>query len=58
VPFEPLPLTAETLSGLLNEGAERDGLDYKRSCDLSVTGETIELAKDLGAMQIHGAIAH
>lgn len=54
MPFEPLPLTQETLATLLNEGTERAGLDYKRRCDLSSNEEKIELTKDLGAMQIHG----
>lgn len=54
MPFEPLPLNEETLRQLLNEGTERAGLDYKRECDLSDTGETVELVKDLGAMQIRG----
>ncbi len=54
MPFEPLPLNEETLIGLLNEGTERPGLDYKRSCDLNRAADRVELAKDFGAMQIRG----
>src|SRR4051812_26350600 len=54
MPFSPLALNEETLVDLLNEGAERAGLDYKRECDLNDTAHRVELAKDLGAMQIHG----
>lgn len=54
MPFSPLPLTEETLVVLLNEAAERPGLDYKRECDLADAAHRIELAKDIGAMMIHG----
>lgn len=54
MPFEPLPLTAETLTSLLNEGTERPGLDYKQRVDLNDTKETVVIAKHLGAMQIEG----
>jgi hypothetical protein len=54
VPFEPLPLTADTLTSLLSEGTERPGLDYKQRVDLSDTKETVVIAKHLGAMQIEG----
>jgi hypothetical protein len=54
VPFEPLPMTEETLISLLNEGTERAGLDYKRRLDLSTTKDTVSIVKDFGAMQVEG----
>ena len=54
MPFEPLPLTAETLTSLLNEGTERPGLDYKQRVDLNQTKDLVVIAKHLGAMQIDG----
>lgn len=52
--FQPLPLSAQTLEQLLGECSERPGLDYKRECGLTDTRSTVELMKDLGAMQIQG----
>lgn len=52
--FEPLPLNEETLANLLNEGTERDGLDFKSVCDLKNAVDKVELAKDVGAMQMRG----
>lgn len=52
--FQPLPLNRDTLTNLLNEGTERDGLDFKGVCDLRNTADKVELAKDLGAMQMYG----
>ena len=54
MPFEALPLNEDTLTALLNEGAERAGLDYKESCDLNDTFELVSIVKDAGAMQIPG----
>lgn len=44
----------ERLSELLALQAEYPELDYKSSVDLQNTGESIELAKDVGAMQVRG----
>jgi hypothetical protein len=52
--FEPLPLNEETHANLLNEGTERDGLDFKSVCDLKIAGDKVELTKDLGAMLMRG----
>jgi hypothetical protein len=38
-------------------GGERDRLDYKQQRDLSNTRGEVELAKDSGAMMIHGGYA-
>ncbi len=54
MPFEPLPLTADTLTSLLNEGTERAGLDYKRRLNLNHTKDKVSIVKDLGAMQVDG----
>src|SRR4051794_9799247 len=54
MPFEPLPLNVDTLTALLNEGAERAELDYKERCDLNDTFEVVSIVKDIGAMQIQG----
>ena len=54
MPFEPRPLTVETLVDLLNEGTERPGLDYKGECDLNVTRDKVAIIKDIAAMQILG----
>lgn len=54
MPFEPLPLTADTLTSLLNEGTERAGLDYKRRLNLNDTKDKVSIVKDLGAMQVDG----
>src|SRR5450755_4317225 len=44
----------EKLSELLALQAEYPDLDYKRTVDLTVTEGTVELAKDIGAMQVRG----
>lgn len=54
MPFEPRPLTVETLVDLLNEGTERPGLDYKATCDLNVTRDKVAIIKDIAAMQLRG----
>jgi hypothetical protein len=54
MPFEPLPMTVETLTSLMNEGTERAGLDYKRRLDLSETKDLVSIVKDFGAMQVQG----
>jgi hypothetical protein len=54
MPFEPLPMTIETLSSLMNEGTERAGLDYKRRLDLNETKDIVSIVKDFGAMQVSG----
>jgi len=54
VPFDPLPLTSETLTSLMNEGTERAGLDYKRRLDLNQTKDVVSIVKDFGAMQVAG----
>ena len=45
---------AEALAQLLALGGERDWLDFKRQCDLSVTRDLVEITKDIGAMMITG----
>ncbi len=45
-------VTKDKLVQLLDEGAESATLDYKGTCDLSVTQDRVELAKDVGAMQV------
>lgn len=52
--FAPLPLNEQTLASLLNEGTERDGLDFKGVCDLRNSAQRVELVKDLGAFQMRG----
>lgn len=47
-------MNQDTLAGLLNEGSERPGLDYKSVCNLRDNGDRVEIAKDIGAMQIRG----
>ena len=42
----------EKLSELLALQAEYPELDFKRKVDRAVTGDVIELAKDVGAMQV------
>lgn len=44
----------EKLRELLDEQGESETLDYKSECDLSQRGSVVELAKDVGAMQILG----
>ncbi len=47
-------VTKDKLVQLLDEGAESEALDYKEACDLSLTQDQVELAKDIGAMQVIG----
>ena len=47
-------VSLEKLGLLLEEGHESEQLDYKETCDLSETRDTVELAKDVGAMQVLG----
>lgn len=44
----------EQLTYLLDLGAESVTLDYKTECDLNATRDRVEIAKDIGAMQIRG----
>ena len=50
---EPL-VSEEKLRQLLDEQAESAALDYKAICDLREKADTVELAKDVGAMQVAG----
>lgn len=45
---------AEILTRLLALGGERDWLDFKSQCDLSVTRDLVEITKDIAAMMING----
>jgi hypothetical protein len=47
-------VTSERLAALLALATEYDDLDYKRMLDLSTTREEVELAKDVGAMNVKG----
>ena len=47
-------VTDERLALLLSLRTEYDELDFKRVVDLSTTGGAVELAKDVGAMQVKG----
>lgn len=47
-------VTEEKLRQLLDAAVESAFLDYKTRCDLRQKGELIEIAKDVGAMQIEG----
>jgi hypothetical protein len=47
-------VTDERLAALLALAAEYDDLDFKRELDLSSTRDEVELAKDVGAMQVKG----
>lgn len=44
----------EKLSELLALQTEYPELDFKRTIDLSITRDAVELAKDVGAMQVRG----
>ncbi len=44
----------EKLQELLAFGAESPQLDFKETCDLSKTRDRVELAKDIGSMQVDG----
>jgi hypothetical protein len=47
-------VTDERLGALLALAAEYDDLDFKRKLDLSSKHDEVELAKDVGAMQVKG----
>lgn len=47
-------MDAKALALLLAMGGERDWLDFKRQCDLSVKRDVVEIVKDIGAMMITG----
>jgi hypothetical protein len=58
-PQSPVPpadgiVTDERLSALLRLAAEYDEVDFKGSVDLSSTRGEVEMAKDVGAMQVKG----
>jgi hypothetical protein len=53
VVVEPL-VSEEKLRQLLDEQAESVSLDYKQACDLRDKGALVELAKDVGAMEMRG----
>ncbi len=50
---EPV-VNEEKLRGLLAEQGETETLDYKRMSDLSRDADVVELAKDVGAMEVDG----
>jgi hypothetical protein len=59
LPQSPVPpadgiVTDERLSALLRLAAEYDEVDFKGAVDLSSTRGEVELAKDVGAMQVKG----
>jgi hypothetical protein len=47
-------VSEEKLRQLLDEGHESDLLDFKDTCSLDETRDRVELAKDVGAMQVDG----
>jgi hypothetical protein len=47
-------VTDERLAALLRLAAEYDELDFKSAADLSTTRDEVEMAKDVGAMQVKG----
>ena len=53
VVVEPI-VSGEKLFQLLAEQAESAALDFKSGCDLRRKADQVELAKDVGAMQMHG----
>jgi hypothetical protein len=53
VVVEPV-VNEEKLRQLLDEAHESSELDYKGTLDLDTPGDVIELAKDIGAMQVDG----
>ena len=58
-PQSPVPpadgiVTDERLSALLRLAAEYDEVDFKTAVDLSSTRGEVEMAKDVGAMQVKG----
>jgi hypothetical protein len=50
---EPL-VSEEKLRQLLDEQTESAALDFKSECDLRQKADTVELVKDVGAMQVAG----
>lgn len=50
---EPV-VSEEKLRQLLDEQAESGSLDFKSECDLASKAALVELAKDIGAMQLRG----
>jgi hypothetical protein len=54
VPVVEPVVTEEKLRQLLDEGSESAQLDFKQQLDLSVQRDKVELAKDVGAMQVNG----
>lgn len=51
---EAVDVSEERLRQLLDDGYEWEELDYKRLLDLSSRRDEVELAKDIGAMQVDG----
>lgn len=47
-------VTKDKLLQLLDEGAESETLDFKETCDLVAKSDQVEVAKDVGAMQVDG----
>jgi hypothetical protein len=47
-------VNAEALARILGLGGERDWLDFKSQCDLSVARDLVEIVKDIGAFMITG----
>ena len=47
-------VTRDKLTELLAVQTERPTLDYKRECNLSIAAGTVELVKDIGALNILG----
>jgi len=54
VPTIEPTVSDEKLRQLLDEGHESDLLDFKDTCNLGETRDRVELAKDVGAMQVDG----
>src|SRR5207244_1139014 len=54
VPTIEPSVSFEKLGHLLAEGHESELLDFKGASDLSETRDTVEFAKDIGAMQVLG----
>lgn len=54
MPVVDLVVNEEKLRALLAEQGETETLDYKRMCDLSRDADLVELAKDVGAMEVDG----
>ncbi len=47
-------VSREKLGQLLDEQHESESLDYEATCDLRERRDVVELAKDVGAMQVDG----